>query len=294
MSPDLKSWLFIILALFTVIFCGRWLATLIRAGDHRMGRGITGLKQTAIGLGADFFDTLGIGSFATTTALFKLFRLVPDELIPGTLNVGHTLPSVVQAFIYIAIIEVDARTLASMIAASVIGAWFGAGVVSRWPRRPIRLGMGIALAIAGMLFVMKNLNLLPAGGDTLALSGVHLWLAVGINLVLGALMTLGIGLYAPCMITVALLGMNPSAAFPIMMGSCAFLMPVGAVRFIDSGRYQLKAALGLTLGGVPAVLLAAFMVKSLPLETVRWLVAVVVFYTAIAMLYSAYREDRPR
>ncbi|MFI5105829.1 MAG: TSUP family transporter, partial [Terriglobales bacterium] len=104
----------------------------------------------------------------------------------------------------------------------------------------------------------------------------------------------GIGLYAPCMITIALLGMNPIAAFPIMMGSCAFLMPVGAVRFIASGRYQLKAALGLTLGGVPAVLLAAFIVKSLPLQTVRWLVAVVVFYTAIAMLYSAFREDRAR
>ncbi len=294
MSPDLKTWLFIILALLTAIFCGWWAAAFIRAGNHRLNNGVIGLEQTAIGLGTDFFDTLGIGSFATTTALFKLLKLVPDELIPGTLNVGHTLPSVAQAFIYIAIIDVDVVTLALMIAASVIGAWFGAGVVSRWPRRPIRLGMGIALTIASALFVMKNLNLLPAGGDTLALSGPQLWLAVGINLILGALMTLGIGLYAPCMITVALLGMNPAAAFPIMMGSCAFLMPVGAVRFIDSGRYQLKAALGLTLGGVPAVLLAAFIVKSLPLETVRWLVAVVVFYTAIVMLYSAYREDRVR
>ncbi len=292
MISDLKSWLFIILALLTVIFCGRWLTALNRAGNHGIAGTVTGLKQTAIGMGTDFFDTLGIGSFATTTALFKLFRLVPDELIPGTLNVGHTLPSVAQAFIYIAIIDVDVVTLALMIAASVIGAWFGAGIISRWPRRPIRLGMGIALAIAGTLFIAKNLNLLPAGGDTLALTGPHLWLAVGVNLILGALMTLGIGLYAPCMITIALLGMNPIAAFPIMMGSCAFLMPVGAVRFIDSGRYQLKAALGLTLGGVPAVLLAAFIVKSLPLDTVRWLVATVVFYTAAMMLHSAHQQDR--
>lgn len=292
MSPDLKTFLFIILALFTAIFCGRWLSALTRAGRHRITGVVTGMKQTAIGLGTDFFDTLGIGSFATTTALFKLLRLVPDELIPGTLNVGHTLPSVAQAFIYVAIIEVDVKTLTLMIAASVIGAWFGAGIVSRWPRRPIRIGMGIALAVAGTLFVMRNLDLFPSGGETLALAGGRLWTAVGINLILGALMTLGIGLYAPCMITVALLGMNPTAAFPIMMGSCAFLMPVGSLRFIDSGRYQLKAALGLTLGGVPAVLIAAFIVKSLPLETVRWLVAAVVLYTAIVMLHSAYQEDR--
>ena len=104
-------------------------------------------------------------------------------------------------------------------------------------------------------------------------------------------MTLGIGLYAPCMILVALLGMNPRAAFPIMMGSCAFLMPIGGLRFVAKGSYSLRAAVGLTIGGIPAVLLAAFVVKSLPLTALRWLVFAVVLYTAVAMLRSARRRE---
>ena len=49
------------------------------------------------------------------------------------------------------------------------------------------------------------------------------------------------------MILVSLLGMNPTAAFPIMMGSCAFLMPVGSLRFIRERAYSLPSALGLAL-----------------------------------------------
>ncbi len=104
-------------------------------------------------------------------------------------------------------------------------------------------------------------------------------------------MTLGIGLYAPCMILVSLLGMNPTTAFPIMMGSCAFLMPVASVRFIRSGSFSPGACLGLLIGGVPAVLIAALIVKRLPIGAVRWLVVVVVLYTATALLRAARRES---
>jgi uncharacterized membrane protein YfcA len=106
-------------------------------------------------------------------------------------------------------------------------------------------------------------------------------------------MTLGIGLYAPCLILVSLLGMAPTAAFPIMMGACAFLMPVASVRFIEAGSYDPRAALGLSIAGVPAVLVAAFIVKSLPLAAVRWLVVVVVVYTAFALLRSARTAAAP-
>ena len=124
------------------------------------------------------------------------------------------------------------------------------------------------------------------------MQGPRLIGAVAANFVLGALMMLGIGLYAPCLILVCLLGMNPLAAFPIMMGSCGLLMPVGGARFVRSGRYDLGAALGLTLGGIPGVLLAATVVKSLPIVWLRWLVVVVVLYAAIQMLRSA-RKTRP-
>ena len=136
---------------------------------------------------------------------------------------------------------------------------------TRLPKRAIQTGMGIALLAASILFLLANLELFPAGGDALGLSGGLLVCAVIVNFALGALMTLGIGLYAPCLILVSMLGMNPIAAFPIMMGSCGFLMPVAGSRFAASGRYDLRAALGLLIGGIPAVLLAAFIVKQLPL-----------------------------
>ena len=246
--------------------------------------------QTAIGFVTNFFDTLGIGSFAPTTSIYKMGRVIPDELIPGTLNVGHSPPVIIQAFIFIAIIQVDLTTLVALIAAAVAGAWFGAGIVSRWPRRRIQIGMGIALLIAAASFVLAIYDALPVGGDALSLHGASLGFAVAAFVVFGSLMTLGIGIYAPSMITVGLLGMNPVAAFPIMMGASAFLMPVASIRFLRANRYSLPASIGLAVGGFPAVLIAAFIVKSLPLNAMRWLVVVVVVYAAIAMLRSAYTE----
>lgn len=243
-----------------------------------------------VGLVTDFFDTLGIGSFATTTSLYKIRSAVPDRLIPGTLNVGHTLPTLTQAFIYVAIVHVETKTLVSMIAAAVAGAWAGASTVARWPTRPIRIGLGAALLAAAALLFAQQLQLLPPGGEALGLRSGRLAVAVVGNFVLGALMTLGVGLYAPCMILVSGLGMSVTAAFPIMMGSCAFLMPVAGARFISKDAYAPGPALGLTLGGIPAVLLAAWVVRSLPLRAVRWLVIGVVVTTALAMLRSALGE----
>ena len=246
-----------------------------------------------IGLGfvTNFFDALGIGSFATSTAIFRLFKMVPDRLIPGTLNAGHTLPTVAQAFIFTTLIPVDIVTLIAMIVAAVLGAWLGAGVVASWPKRTIQIGMGFALLAAATLMFMTQLNLFPGGGDALGVRGMRLVIAVVGNFMLGALMTLGIGLYAPCMILVSLLGMNPTAAFPIMMNSCAFLMPVGSLRFIREQSYSLRVALGLAIGGVVGSIVAGVFVKSLDLRTVRWLVIVVVVYTAVTLLVSAMKQD---
>ena len=249
-------------------------------------------SATATGFVTNFFDTLGIGSFATTTTIFRQWRMVPDELIPGTLNVGHALPAIAQAFIFIRIVPVDARTLGLMIASAVAGAYLGAGLVSQWPRRRVQLGMGMALFAAAVVMTLTTTGLVPGGGSALALTGSRLIIGVAVNFMLGALMTLGIGLYAPCMILVSLLGLNPTSAFPIMMGSCAFLMPVASVRFIRAGSFSPRVALGLLLGGIPAVLIAAFIVKSLPLTAVRYLVVVVVLYTSVSLIKAARRERR--
>ena len=254
--------------------------------------GIPSLWELFVGFITNFFDTLGIGSYAPTTAIFKFRHMVPDEKIPGTLNVGHSLPTILEAFLFIAIVNVDALTLVLLIGAAVCGAWFGAGIVAGWSRRKVQIGMAVALLTAVAFFLMSNLNLFPAGGNALILQSWRLWTGVAVSLLLGALMTLGIGLYAPCMILVSLLGMDPKAAFPIMMGSCAFLMPTATVRFVRMDSYAPRPALGLALGGLPGVLIAALIVKELPLTWVRWLVVVAVLYAAISMLRSAMTPER--
>jgi uncharacterized membrane protein YfcA len=288
--PSPKTWLLLALAAVSVAYIYVWATAARRAPDRA---GAPSWRETLIGFVTNFFDTLGIGSFAPTTSVFRLWRLVPDERIPGTLNVGHTLPTVAQALIFIVIVEVDFLTLISLIVMSILGAWLGAGIVCRWSRRRIQIGMGLALLAAAVLFTMANFQLMPGGGEALALRGPRMAIGLIGNFMLGALMTLGIGLYAPCLIMISLLGMDPRAAFPIMMGSCAFLMPIASMRFITSGAYSLRPALGLAIGGVPAVLLAAFIVKSLPLTALRALVTVVVLYAAITMLRAAWRERKP-
>ncbi len=274
------------LALFTLAYAALWTRAL-QSIPHKRPT----LPALLTGFVTNFFDTLGIGSFATSTSIFKFTRMVPDQLIPGTLNAGHTLPTIFQAFIYIAVIQVDPTTLLLMIAGAVLGSWFGAGWVARLPKRAVQLGVGGALLFAAVALLLRQFHLFPAGGEALGLTGTKLLTAVVLNCFFAAISTFGIGFYAPCMTLVGLLGMNPTAAFPIMMGSSAFLMPVASARFVLSQKYSPGVALGLTLGGLLGVPLAAFVVKSLPLTALRWLVIVVILYAAVRMLRSAYTED---
>lgn len=272
-------------------------ATLVAAFIRKAGSDLLSAapKPVALAIGAvaNFFDTLGIGSFAPTTAAIKALRLVPDENLPGTLNVGHAIPTMAQALIFIALIKVDIALLLSCIAAAILGALLGARFVSRMSRRAVGAGMGAALIVASGLLATRNLGLMPGGGEELALSGAKFGIAVGLHFLFGALMTLGVGLYAPALITLSLLGMEPRAAFPIMMGACAFLMPAASLSFIRSGRYAPAIASGFALGGIPAVLLAAYMVKELPLDALRWLVAGVVFFVGSSMLWGAANTKTP-
>lgn len=284
-----------LLAIFSVlgaIFVLIWAKFLLAA--RRAGERWSWPRSVEILIGAvtDFFDTLGIGSFAPSTAFFRFGKLVPDELIPGTLNVGHTLATVAQALIFIQIVQVAPSTLLPMMVAAGLGAWVGTGVVEKLPRVQIRLGMGMALLLAAAIMLLSLLGYLPAGLDALELNGWKWWAGVIGNFILGLLMPLGIGLYAPCMILVSLLGMSPLAAFPIMMGSCAFLMPISSLGFIRNKKYLPSAALGLAIGGVPAVFLAAYVVKSLPLDYVRWIVVCVVTIVAISILHAAKKGER--
>jgi uncharacterized membrane protein YfcA len=281
---DVKSYLFIGLGVALAVY----VAAVVRGGLV-----VPDPLRVAIGAVTAFFDTLGIGSFATTTTMFRLGDMVPVKLIPGTLNVGHTLSTIAQAFIFTKKVPVDSTTLVLMIAAAVLGSWLGVGVVVRWPKRKIQIGMGIALLGAATIFLLQALNTLPGGGSALALGGWRLAIGLAGNFTLGVLMMLGIGLYGPCMILVSLLGMDPTAAFPIMMGSCAFLMPVSVVRFVRTRTYDVKTSLSLAIGGLPAAIVASLWVSGLSIVVIRWLVIAVVTYTSINMLRSA-REAEPQ
>ncbi len=244
----------------------------------------------AVGFATNFFDTLGIGSFAPLTALLKFFKLTPDRTIPGTLNVSCTIPVVVEALIFITVIQVEPVTLFAMLASATVGAFIGAGIVAKLDERKVQIGMGIALIIVALVMLASQLKLMPVGGVAIGLTGGKLVIAVIANFILGALMTLGIGLYAPCMALVFALGMSPKVAFPIMMGSCAFLMPVASAKFVKEGAYDRKASMAITVFGIVGVLIAAYIVKTLPIKVLTWLVICVIIYTSIVMFKSATKK----
>jgi uncharacterized membrane protein YfcA len=247
-----------------------------------------------IGGVTSFLDTLGIGNYAQITALFKLRARPPDELIPGTLNVGNAVGIIFSAVLFVTAVQVEPTLLMAMVISAGAGAWIGAGVVSRMSRRLIQLFMGVALLLAAAFFTMTNLGIGPTAGAAMGLAGWRFVLAVAVNFVLGALMCVGIGNYAPSMALLAFLGMHPIAAYPIMMASDGVLIPVASLGFLRSGRFAPAVAVGLTVGGIVGTLAAFPLVKMLEnhLTLMRWGVTGVITYAAIAMLSSA-RASQP-
>jgi uncharacterized membrane protein YfcA len=247
----------------------------------------------AIGFVTNFLDTLGIGSYAQITALFKLRGRPDDELIPGTLNVGSTIPTFLSTLWFVSTVNVDPVLLACMVASAGAGAWLGAGVVSRMPRRAIQLFMGTALLIAACFFIRSNLGIAGPAGAAMDLGGWRFIVAVAVNFVLGALMCVGIGNYAPSMVLLAFLGMHPIAAYPIMMASDGVLIPVASLGFLKSGRFAHGPAVGLILGGAVGTVCALPLVDAISshLSLMRWFVTVVIIYAAVSMLRSAHKES---
>jgi len=268
---------------FTIVF----ISTAVKRGETR-----TNPEAIALGAVTNFFDTLGIGSFAPSTAWIKFRHLVPDSYIPAILNVGHSLPTIAQSAIFLVIlgVNVDPMLLASCIVSAVLGALVGAPLVVRAPVRLVQTVVGVALLIAACLYAMSNLNLMPIGGSATALPAMEMGIAIAVHFLLGALMAFGIGLYAPSLILLSLLGLDPRLAFPIMASACAFLMPTTGFSFMKSKRIDMRLAIGMAIGGIPAVLLAAFVVKEMPIIWLRWGVVVVVLYAAFLLLRSAFRD----
>lgn len=243
---------------------------------------------------ANFFDTLGIGSYAIATSAWKFNKAIPDNLIPGTLNVAFGIPICVEATITMTKIEVDPLTLVLMIGAAIIGSVIGAKIISKMDIMKIRLVMGIALLIVAGITLCKINGVGPFGiiGTARALSGAMLAIGVIGNFILGVLMTAGIGLYAPCMALILLLGMSADVAFPIMMGSCAFLCPACGITFIKEGKYQRAAAIPMIISGSIGVLIAGFIITSLPLKMLTYLVCVVMIICALLFFHDIKKQGK--
>ena len=198
----------------------------------------------ALGLVTNFLDALGVGSFATTTSVLRLGRVVDDEKIPGTLNIGHAVPTILEAALFLTAVSVDPLTFATLVATGALGAWFGTGTVVRWPRRTIQRAMAMALLITAILIVLRQINLFPSGGTAIGLTGAALLIAALASALIGSLTSLGIGNYAPTMAVTYMLGMDPKSVFPIMAASASLILPTAAIRFFRSGRFDRRTALG--------------------------------------------------
>lgn len=283
-----KAALVLLVTYFLIVFIQDYVRT-VREG--RLEK-TNFLSLGLVGLITNFFDTLGIGSFAPTTALLKHFKLSADRTIPGTLNASCALPAFFEAMIFMTVIKVAPLTLVAMLATATVGSILGAGVVSKFNEKRVRIGLGSALFIVAVAMLASQLKIMPRGGTASGLPLGKLIIGAGVNFILGALMTIGVGLYAPCMALVYALGMSPIVAFPIMMSSCAFLQPAASVKFVKEGAYDRKASLAMAVFGAVGVFLAAYIVKSLPLQTLKWLVIVVIAFTATTMLKSAFKGKK--
>ena len=246
-------------------------------------------EAVILGTVTNFFDTLGIGSFAPTMAWMKFRRLVPDKLIPPTMLAGHSLPTFVQSAVFLLLlgVKVDPVLLVGCCVAMVAGGLLGVPLAKQAPVRVVQFVVALALLMAAAFYVLANLNMMPGGGQAADLPLPLMCIAIAAHLVLGILMNFGVGAYAPTLVMLSAFGMDPHFAFPIMTSAGAFLMGTSGVRLVRDAALDLKVVAGMALGGIPAVLLAAFIVREMPVVTLRWLVVAVVLYAAATLLRSA-------
>lgn len=250
------------------------------------------LEPILLGAITNFLDTLGVGSFAPSMAWMRFRRLVPDRLIPLTMLAGYILPSVAQALIFLVLlgVRVDPWLIIGCSAAMIVGGVLGVPIALRSPIRRVQAIIGVALLMAALFYTLSNLGLMPVGGTATSLSPTYFAIAIAAHLLFGILISFGVGNYAPTLAMLSLFGMDPRLAFPIMACAASFAGCASAARIVGNKSIDLRIAIGLTLGAVPAVLVAAFVVRDMPVTMLRWLVAAVVTYAGVTLLIAAARR----
>jgi len=252
------------------------------------------LEALALGAVVNFFDTFGISSFAQTTAWMKFRKMVPDRLIPPTMIAGLTPPAMAESIVFLWLlgVRVDPVLLFGAAMATFIGGVVGAPLVVRSRAWIVQMTVAIGLAVAGTANVLGILGQLPVGGTASGLPMGLTIIAIIVSFGLGLLANFGVGNYAPSLVMFSLMGMDPHYCFPIMASGASLMGAGSSMRFIKVPEIDLRIVVGLTLGGIPAVLVAALIVKQMDVAILRYLITVVVFYTAIVMARAAIRGHR--
>jgi uncharacterized membrane protein YfcA len=286
-----------LIALLVPVILATLLFTLVLVKAAIAGRATPTSETVLLGAVVSFFDTLGIGCFAPSTAWLKFRHLVPDRLIPPTILVGLTITAVVESIIFLVRlgVKVDPVLLVGCVLACLMGGLLGAPLVHRTRVWIVQLIVATGLLLAAIAYGMTNLHLFPGGGTASSLSPALTILAIIANFTFGVLLNYGVGNYAPTLVILSLMGMDPRLCFPIMAGAAALMGASAGIRHINTGQLDLRVVVGLTIGGIPAVLVAAYLVVTMPLELLRWLVLVVVLYAATIMFHAALlgrREHR--
>ena len=241
------------IVLATLVFA----VVLVRAAIAR--RAWPAVETLVLGAIVNFFDTLGIGSFAPTTAWLKFRKLTPDRLIPPTILVGLTMGAVVESIIFLLQlgVQVDPVLLVGCIVACTTGGLIGAPMVHKTRVWIVQLTVAIGLTLAAIAYALTNLHMMPGGGMATSLPVALTILAIAANFVFGILLNYGVGNYAPTLVILSLMGMNPRLSFPIMAGAAALMGATASIRHINTGNLDLRVVMGLTIGGIPAVFVAA-------------------------------------
>jgi uncharacterized membrane protein YfcA len=283
-----------LLALLVPIILATLVFSVVLIKSAVAGRAWPTLETLALGAIVNFFDTLGIGSFAPTTAWLKFRKLVPDRLIPPTILVGLTIGAVVESIIFLLRlgVQVDPVLLVGCILACTTGGLIGAPLVHRTRVWIVQLIVAVGLTLAAIAYAMTNLHWMPGGGTASSLSLALTIVAIVANFGFGVLLNYGVGNYAPTLVVLSLMGMNPRLCFPIMAGAAALMGASAGIRHINTGNLDLRVVVGLTVAGIPAVFVAAYLVVSMPLEVLRWMVLVVVLYAAAIMFRAALQGRR--
>lgn len=236
-------------------------------------------------------STFGISDFAIGAAVYPKLKWTTDEKLPGTLNTQCVIPVAVMALSYISSIEVDLTTLLVAIIAQVVGAYISPRYVVKLPVRIIKRFVATGLIVAAGLIVAGKVGIYPTGGTATGLTGFKLVLLGVLSFVYGAVNNIGIGSYALTSATVYALGLSPLVAFPIMMGACTFSVPVGSMQFIKLDSYSRKITLFAAIFGSLGVLVAVFVVKSLDVALLQWVVVAVVLFSAAQMIASSTKKE---